>query len=357
MKIIPLGAPKVILSNPDGAHKYFAWPTIVRLQNGKLAVAASGFRLAHVCPFGKMVIAYSEDDGESYTPPAPVIDTPLDDRDGGIAVFGEHGVIVTSFNNSVAFQRRAAKGAAYRTAYLDTVTPEMEAAYLGSTYRISLDGGVTFGPIRRSPITSPHGPLDLGDGSLLWVGRTFDLSSGERDRIAAYRMTADGEMCFVGEIGKITDAGGDPVACEPHAIRLDDGRILAHIRVQREGEDEIYTVYQAESADGGANWSEPRPLLSRLGGSPPHLLRHSSGVLISTYGYREKPYGIRAMFSRDGGRSWETDHVLWAEGVSWDLGYPATAECRDGSLLTVFYARPAAGEPAVIFQQKWRFAD
>jgi len=29
-------------------------------------------------------------------------------------------------------------------------------------------------------------------------------------------------------------------------------------------------------------------------------------------------------------------------------------ELSDGSLLTVFYAHPAADQPAVIMQQKWR---
>lgn len=56
MKIQTVGAPKVIISNRDSQHNYFAWPTIAKLQNGKIAVVASGFRLKHVCPFGKAVI-------------------------------------------------------------------------------------------------------------------------------------------------------------------------------------------------------------------------------------------------------------------------------------------------------------
>ena len=89
MKIIRIGEPKIIMNNPYSLHNYFGWPTVARLQNGKLAVVASGFRLEHVCPFGKAVISYSEDEGEHYTAPAPVIDTVLDDRDGGILAFGE----------------------------------------------------------------------------------------------------------------------------------------------------------------------------------------------------------------------------------------------------------------------------
>ena len=47
MKIRRLGPAKIILSNPQSKHNYFAWPSVVRLQNGRFAVAASGFRLAH----------------------------------------------------------------------------------------------------------------------------------------------------------------------------------------------------------------------------------------------------------------------------------------------------------------------
>ena len=113
MKIQKIGEPKIIISNPDSYHNYFAWPTVSRLQNGKIAVVASGFRLAHVCPFGKAVISYSENEGESYTVPAPIIDTPLDDRDAGILAFGESNVIVTSFNNKVEFQMSEKDNAKY----------------------------------------------------------------------------------------------------------------------------------------------------------------------------------------------------------------------------------------------------
>ena len=40
------------------------------------------------------------------------------------------------------------------------------------------------------------------------------------------------------------------------------------------------------------------------------------------------------------------------------MGYPATVELRDGSLLTVFYAKQNSDdEPAVIMGQKWRFEE
>ncbi|MBQ8759674.1 MAG: exo-alpha-sialidase, partial [Clostridia bacterium] len=86
-----------------------------------------------------------------------------------------------------------------------------------------------------------------------------------------------------------------------------------------------------------------------------HLFRHSSGLLICTYGYRLAPYGVRVMFSHDEGETWDVDHDLYINNVSPDVGYPSTVELSDGSLVTIFYAIPAQGEKAKIMQQKWRF--
>ena len=363
MKIIPIGKPQIIMSNPQSRHNYFGWPTVARLQNGKIAVVASGFRLRHVCPFGKTVISYSEDEGKTYTPPAVVIDTVLDDRDGGILPFGEKSVIVTSFNNTVAFQRKYA-ASAYDTSYLNSVTPEEENAAIGATFRISHDCGVTFGPIHKSPVTSPHGPVSLPDGSLLWIGRTFSPGNSPMpgvDRIKAYRISPDGSMEFVGQIENIQIDGRTLLSCEPHAVVLDDGTILVHIRTHSyDGSNTIFTIFQSESRDFGKTWTTPRQLLPLSGGAPPHLFKHPSGVLICTYAHRgtpfsTPPYAIKAMFSWDNGKTWDTDHSIYTTGLGPDLGYPSTILLADGSLLTVFYGRLEADSPAVVMQQRWRF--
>lgn len=360
MKIVKIGDLTTVMSNADSKYNYFAWPTATRLQNGKIAVVASGFRRRHICPFGKTVIAYSSDDGKTYTLPAPVIDTPLDDRDGGVVPYGDKNVIVTSFNNKVVFQRQYADS--LDNAYLDTITAEEEEKYLGATFRISNDYGITFGEIHKSPVTSPHGPVELPDGRLLWVGRTFnpmDIEEKDDECVRAYIINPDSTMDFVGEIENIDYGGTKTLSCEPHAIVLDDGTILVHIRVQTFyfGKDSktIFTIFQSESKDNGKTWTKPGQILKQQGGAPPHIIRHSSGMLICTYGYRQTPYGIKVMFSEDNGKTWDTDHELYINHVSDDIGYPSTVELEDGSLLTVFYARRAEDKPCTIEQQKWRF--
>lgn len=362
MKIKKIGKPTVIMSNSHGKANYFGWPSVATLQNGKIAVVASGYRYGHVCPFGKAVISYSENNGETYTAPAPVIDTPLDDRNAGILPFGNSNVIVTSFNNAVEFQRTANMGfnsemKIFTEKYLDLITNEEEKKYLGSEFRISNDCGITFGDIHKSPITSPHGPCVLNDGSILWVGRTFDEmdNSGKpNDEIQAHKINSDGSMEYLSSIANIKINGLRTLSCEPHAIQLKNGDIICHIRVQENG---FFTIFQSESKDGGRSWSIPHQILDDNGGAPAHLLLHSSGMLISTYGYREEPYGIKAMFSKDNGETWHTGYDIYINGICWDLGYPCSTELADGSILTVFYAHEKEDEPAVIMQQKWSFED
>lgn len=370
------GTEKIIMQNPYGTHKYFGWPTVAKLKNGKISVVASGFRLRHLCPFGKAVISFSDDNGESYTFPAPVIDTPLDDRDAGILPFGKKGVIITSFNNTADLQRNniefygspeldsVQKQAVekYGLAYLDTITVEDEKSFLGSTFRISNDNGVTFGPVFHSPVSSPHGPAELSDGSIVWVGTVFRKNEKQEPGMEVHKINLDGTTEYIGKIKAAKMNGFDPFSCEPHAVEAADGTLITQFRVQKVskmvGFNDIFTIFQSESRDSGKTWSEPHQILPILGGSPPHLLRHSSGMLICSYCYRENPYCIRVMFSKDNGITWDNnpDYNIYVGNISDDMGYPATVELDDGSLLTVFYAHPAKGDAAVIMQQKWRFS-
>ena len=188
MKVVKIGGPEIIISNPDSHHDYFAWPTVVRLKNGRLAAAASGFRLSHACPFGKTVMCFSDDEGKTWSLPTPIIDTYMDDRDGGLVAFGESSLCITSINDPIAFYRQHSNTypeTRYGEAYLDLVTPEQEAQFVGSLFRISHDNGVTFGPIRRCPVSSPHGPVALPDGTLLWLGK---MHQGDEHGIRAYKI-------------------------------------------------------------------------------------------------------------------------------------------------------------------------
>jgi hypothetical protein len=55
---------KVISQN---AALYNGWPTVCRRANGQLVVTCSGGRESHVCPFGRVEMMTSNDEGQSWT--------------------------------------------------------------------------------------------------------------------------------------------------------------------------------------------------------------------------------------------------------------------------------------------------
>ncbi len=357
MKITKIGTPRVIMSGEGAPHGYFGWPTAARIKDGRIAVGASGFRVAHVCPFGKSVISFSDDDGETYSKPVPVIDTVLDDRDAGLCPFGESGLIFTSFNNTVEFQRqyqiRKKRVNAEIDAYLDTVDPEAEKLALGSDFRVSFDNGRTWGEIFKSPVTSPHGPVELKDGRILWVGRPFNVNGFEdKDRpfTRVCEMTPDGKITEIGHVDDLYTDDGQPINfCEPYLFECPSGKLLCHLRAEPQ-----FTTFQSESYNGGRTWTKPRLLLPLdHGGAPSHVMLHSSGILIASIGYRKGPYGIILLFSRDEGVTWEDGGFLVDDSPNGDVGYPSTVELADGSLMTVYYGHAEESGPALIYQQNW----
>src|SRR5258707_13842613 len=60
---------------------YHGWPTLARRRNGDLLLVYSGGREAHVCPFGRVEIMRSHDNGNTWTWPQVLLDSPIDDRD------------------------------------------------------------------------------------------------------------------------------------------------------------------------------------------------------------------------------------------------------------------------------------
>ena len=356
----------IVMNNPDSIFNYFGWPSVTKLPDGTLAAVASGYRLGHVCPFGKSVISYSRDEGKTWTRPAPVIDTPLDDRDSGITCIGGNRVMINSFNNSTAQQRgwanqyleeplsdekRAVK--ALWLAYCELVdSTGLEEKYLGATYVISEDGGYTFGEVKKLPVplAAIHGPCVTPYGEVLYIGYNVSPEK-EGTSIECWKMVDDDNFEFVGRIQRAEEDDGTYGYYEPHSVVLPDGTIIVMIRVYFPNRERDESTFCSISIDGGKTFT--KPVDTKCDGLPCHIMRHSSGVLIGTYGYRNKPYGQRVMFSFDNGKTWDIDYVLRDDGPSTDLGYPCTVELDNGSLLTVYYQREQGCENAIIMQSKW----
>ena len=384
--------------------QYQAWPSVISDENGVLYAFASGRRF-HVDPFGHTLMYKSYDNGVTWSEPIIANDTPMDDRDVGALYLG-NGKILISYFRIAAWDlmaddqkiitadgyevvgtspaRRNEKGE-YMGDYIswqteEFTTPEQVKAVLeywstmnkddlegGIWTLISEDYGKTWSAPRRSPISTPHGPILRRDGSLLYIGRGW-LDQYDGDAIYAFTSDDLGET-WQYRTTLYKNNNQDVTYCEPHVVELDDGRLVVGIRVQgsyirwegnlyagagfsHEGipvygsqgkvftrnEDGSFSVYDGPaqwacnrtyfrlatciSDDGGFTWTKPEfvkvndptGLLEVTGGyvygSPPHMLLLKNGAILMTHCSRSLDIGERAVISYDRGESWENEFVL-----------------------------------------------
>lgn len=343
---------------PGERFGYFGWPTVARLDDGTLVVASSGLRAEHVCPFGKTVVNISTDDGRTWTPPRVIQDSMIDDRDAGIVNLGGGKLLVSWFRSDTRKYADAgwlpeAERKTWNDVFKDWTDATVESL-LGSWVMLSDDAGATWGEPVRVPVSAPHGPVRLKNGDLLYLGKRYGTWNDMGESVITAARSDDGGRTWdmLGSVPVHPDT--DPVNYhEPHVVELPSGRLIGMIRIQHHSGKTLdaagiphFSIMQTESDDGGRTWTTARPL--GFHGSPPHIIRHSSGVLILTYGYRQAPFGQRVAFSHDDGKTWEHDWILRDDGPDGDLGYPATVELADGSLFSVYYQKAAPGEKCAL---------
>jgi len=343
----------IIWHNPHSFFRYNGWPSVCKDDEGTLYAVCSGFRVSHICPFGKTVLFKSWDDGKTWSVPMVINDTYLDDRDAGILCLGGNTILVTWFAHPVSVYTstydkyiRDAWGGSGGVLDMYPTIPE-EHSMGGSFIRVSHDGGMTWDPTVKVPVSSPHGPLLKKDGSILYLGKEHYSYGAEKEHIiAAWESRDEGKTWQkLGETDIPAGTKWDNFH-EPHAVELDDGRILGIIRAQGAEVEFGFTMYQTYSDDGGKTWSDMVPM--GICGSPPHLLKHSSGAVVLVYGRRAEPFGERAIVTRDGGKTW-SDEIVLCETTPCDLGYPASVELSDGSILTVYYQQyEKEGFPSIL---------
>ena len=107
-----------------------------------------------------------------------------------------------------------------------------------------------------------------------------------------------------------------------------------------------------ESTDGGRTWTAPRRI-DGLGSAqiPGYPLVMPDGRLLIIYGNRQFPFGVQAIASRDGGRTWDTDHPIILTWFSWDhhCGYPRSVLLPDGNIVTAYYAKIFTGDDGIVY--------
>jgi len=340
---------------------YHGWPTVARRRNGELLVVCSGGREAHVCPFGRVELIRSFDEGKTWSWPCVLMDSGIDDRDAGVVETAKGTILVTTFT-SLAYEsyhlkkvmkiKPGEKGAwaedrlkRWLSAH-NRLTEEQRKAALGVWMVRSTDGGVTWSGRYDCLVDSPHGPVQLSDGRLLYAGK--DLWR-EGNRVGLCESTDDGQTWrWLAEI-PAREGDSHKNYHELHAVEAADGRLVVQIR--NHNKNNSGETLQTESSDGGKTWAAPHSI--GVWGLPSHLLRLKDDRLLMTYGHRRKPLGNQARVSQDHGRTWSEPMIISGDGITGDLGYPSTVQLADGSLLSVWYEKMAEPKGAVLRQAKW----
>ena len=339
---------------------YCGWPTLTRCANGRLLVVWSGGREQHVCPFGRVDAMRSEDDGETWTWPRTLLDGAIDDRDAGVLETDSGALLVTTFT-SLAYVDYELKKALDRRGGQQGWPEERLQRWLSVHERLSegqrkrelgqwmirsTDGGTTWSKRYPTIVNSPHGPIQLSGGRLLYAG--VKLWDPARE-VGVCQSTDDGKTW--NWLSAIPTRAGDDAKNyhELHAVEAADGAIVVQIRNHNKANHR--ETLQTESHDGGKTWSIPHSI--GVWGLPSHLLRLRDGRLLMSYGHRRQPFGVQARISLDSAKTWSKPMSIATDGIGSDLGYPSTVELADGQLLTVWYERMKESPKAVLRQAKW----
>ncbi|MFN0169488.1 MAG: sialidase family protein [Bryobacteraceae bacterium] len=237
-------------------------------------------------------------------------------------------------------------------------------AHGGTFVHRSRDNGRTWGEtveVSTKPYVSgysPRGPVELANGNLLLPLAAADpfyldyfTEHKQKGPAMGNDFGSDGQIkpgrsaAFV----SISRDGGRTwnetreIARDPNVdfyetalVRLASGRLIAHMRTEENGD---HYLYQVTSDDDGGTWSKPWKTPVLAVGSPADLVQLADGRVLTIYGRRRQPFGIRACLSRDEGRTWDTDReiVLRDDLHSTNLGYPTAIVLKDGSVFAVYW--------------------
>jgi hypothetical protein len=335
----------------SGERFYSSFPSVVKRPGGEVLVA---FRRApdrkafnekgtsHVDPNSYLVLVSSPDNGETWTTaPELIYAHPFGGSQDPCLLQLRDGRLLC---------------ASYGWAYVrPDGLPELKApnsqnsngfVFLGGYYVMSDDGGRNWkGPyypprieheVRFNALGDPlpaynRGALYEGrDGRIFWV--VAACNSSEHSRTSNYLLISDDKgltfhySCPVAVDEKVTFN-------EASVYETPRGDLVAFLRTA--GYDDHACI--ARSNDGGKSFQAWEDM--GFQGHPMHALRLKDDRVLLTYGYRHKPYGIRARILNSECTDFKTapEIILRDDGGSTDIGYTWSVDLDDKHALVVYY--------------------
>ena len=165
--------------------------------------------------------------------------------------------------------------------------------------------------------------LRRADSPIGGLSSVYCLRSGDGGETWKLAMIADGKL-------SPTRRGFN----EAYPVVYRDGRALVLLRAGAGA-----PVFFVSTDDFGETWREPRITPISAKHPRPTLLR--DGTILVTYQRRfARPFGVRARFTTDFGKTWSDEIVLHDDiSVADGLHQPNTVELSDGTLFTAFDAK------------------
>lgn len=340
---------------------YYGWPSVAIDENGVTYVVVSK-RLRHIDPYGCVMLYKSTDGGNSWDEGRSLINSALDDRDAGILYLGSGRFLVTSFSHDSDWYL-SNSSSAWTKWQSDVGEDEVErlkkywdglpsAAKTGcSSYIISDDYCETWSERKLMPLTAPHGPTLLSNGDVMYLGVP------KAPAFATGKELEEGVYCYLShDRGETFEPYSRlPVpperkGCEAYGIQLRDESIVASVRT-----GDFHTLI-LRSEDNGQTWTEPVDLCY---GAPAHLLEAEDETLIITYSKRADITGQVIRLSGDGGKTWSDEQYISRplSETDGDLGYPASAQYKNGNFITVFYQKYETDAKPSLLRTLWKLED
>jgi hypothetical protein len=307
---------------------------------------------SHIDPSARDVYILSKDGGKSFGPELQVVlDDDMSEQDPCVTVLKSGRIIVSCFRWQLVPEGKGPElwGEELFKRYGRTRKGLWDSFNIGFNVNISDDRGRTW---RSLPVIRPEGYVpgsavrgnitEMPGGSLLmpfygakYIGALASsglmISEDQGESWRFYSETArDPEKNFL----------------EPNLFRSESGKLFSLIRTQTDFlkpgvnfEDTYLNLHLSVSSDGGKSFGPVREIPSIFASSPFHAIRLKSGRVFICYGYRRKPFGIRAKFC--GGELEDLEAapelVLCDDAPGGDLGYPHAVELKDGSVLVSYY--------------------